>query len=145
MLDLSQIVPNVYVGPCLTSTDEIDELKAMGITAVLNLQTDDDFDLENINWQRLADHYRQVEIKVVRIEVRGPGVLQVKLTDCLDALRNLLAQGHAVLVHCTDGQNRAPTVVIGHLHKVLGWELDEAVTHVKTKRPTSDPYLEVLT
>lgn len=54
MLDLSQILPNVYVGPCLTSTDEIDELKAMGITAVLNLQTDDDFDLENIGWQRLS-------------------------------------------------------------------------------------------
>ena len=145
MLDLSQIVPNVYVGPCLTSTDEIDELKAMGITAVLNLQTDDDFDLENIDWQRLADHYQQVEIEVVRIEVRGPGVLQVKLTDCLGALRSLLAQDHAVLVHCTDGQNRAPTVVIAYLHRVLGWELHEAVTHVKTKRPTSDPYLEVLT
>ena len=145
MSDLDQIVPNIYVGSCLTTTDEIDNLKDMCITAVLNLQTDDDFVQENINWQRLAEHYRQVKVEVLRIEVRGPGVLQVKLTDCLDALRNLLAQGHAVLVHCTDGQNRAPTVVIGHLHKVLGWELDEAVTHIKTKRPTSDPYLDVLT
>ena len=59
MLDLSQIVPNVYVGPCLTSTDEIDDLTAIPITAVLNLQTDDDFNLENIDWPRLAEHYRQ--------------------------------------------------------------------------------------
>ena len=65
MLDLSQIVPNVSVGLCLTSTDEIDDLTAIPITAVLNLQTDDDFDLENIDWPRLAEHYRQVRVEVV--------------------------------------------------------------------------------
>ena len=39
----------------------------------------------------------------------------------------------------------APTVVIAYLHRILGWELHEAVTHVKTKWPRSDPYLEVIT
>jgi hypothetical protein len=145
MLHLSQIVPNVFVGCCLTSTDEIDELSAIPITAVLNLQTDDDFHLDNIDWQRLSEHYRQVEVQMVRIDVRGPGVLQVKLTDCLDALRNLLGNRRVVLVHCTEGKNRSPTVVIAYLHRVLGWDLDDAVRHVKGKWPISDPYLEVVT
>jgi protein-tyrosine phosphatase len=145
MLHLGQIVPNVYVGSCLSSTDEIDELTRTPITAVLNLQTDDDFNLENIDWPRLAEHYRQVHVEVVRIEVRGPGVLQVKLADCLDAICNLLGNGRVVLVHCTEGKNRSPTVVIAYLQRVLGWDLDDAVRHVKSKWPMSDPYLEVLT
>ena len=37
MLHLGQIVPNLYVGSCLSSTDEIDDLTAIPITAVLNL------------------------------------------------------------------------------------------------------------
>jgi protein tyrosine phosphatase (PTP) superfamily phosphohydrolase (DUF442 family) len=145
MLDLNQIIPNLYVGSCLACTDAIDRLKATGITAVLNLQTDDDFDLENINWQRLAEAYRQVNIEVVRIPVRGPGVLQVKLNDCLEALRNLLGKGRVVLVHCTDGQNRAPTVVIAYLHRILGWTLDEAIRQVESQWPRSDPYREAIT
>lgn len=145
MLHLGQIVPNLYVGSCLTSTDEIDDLTAIPITAVLNLQTDDDFNLENIDWPRLAEHYRQVRVEVTRIEVRGPSVLQVKLADCLDALRNLLGNGRVVLVHCTEGKNRSPTVVIAYLHRVLGWDMDDAVRHVKSKWPLSDPYLEVVT
>jgi hypothetical protein len=49
MLHLGQIVSNLFVGSCLTSTDEIDDLTTTPITAVLNLQTDDDFNLENID------------------------------------------------------------------------------------------------
>jgi len=144
-LDLDRIVPGVFVGSCPSTTEDIDALKKIGISAVLNLQTDDDFHLENIHWQPLADRYRQVDIEVVRIEVRGPETLRVKLDDCLSAIRDLLKRGQRVLVHCTEGKNRSATVGIAYLHKVLGWDLAQAVKHVEACRPNSDPYLEIIT
>ena len=37
--------------------DDIDELKLAGITAVLNLQSDDDFQYLGIGWSRLHARY----------------------------------------------------------------------------------------
>ncbi|HYT06111.1 MAG TPA: dual specificity protein phosphatase family protein, partial [Rugosimonospora sp.] len=51
--------------------------------------------------------------------------------------------GHTVYLHCTAGIGRAPTVAIGYLHACLGWELDEAIAHVKQARQCA-PHLEAL-
>ena len=42
MIDVSQILPNLFVGSFPKSTEDIDRLRREGITAVLNVQTDDD-------------------------------------------------------------------------------------------------------
>ena len=54
----SQVLSRVFVGSYPASTEDIDYLKRdFGVTAVLNLQTDDDFDYWNIDWDRLQEQH----------------------------------------------------------------------------------------
>jgi len=69
--------------------------------------------------------------------------LRAKLYSAIQALSELLAEGHTVYLHCTAGIGRAPTVAIGYLHTCLGWEWDEAVAHVKQARQCA-PHVEAL-
>jgi protein-tyrosine phosphatase len=142
-LDLDQIVPGLYVGSCPIRTDDIDDLKlTLGVSAVLNLQTDEDFLFWDIDWPRLEAHYRESGIEVRRVPVRDfdPEDLREKLPACVAALDELVRSGHSVYVHCSAGVNRAPSTVIAYLHRAQGWEFDKAVSHVMNCRDC-DPYL----
>jgi hypothetical protein len=44
-MNLNHILPRLFIGSCPTHADDINHLKVdYGITAILNLQTDSDFD-----------------------------------------------------------------------------------------------------
>lgn len=49
------------------------------------------------------------------------------------------AQGGRVLVHCAMGISRSPTVVIAWLMKSRGWSVQQAIGHVKHRRPQIKP------
>ena len=70
MMDVSQILPNLFVGSFPKSTEDIDHLRREGITAVLNAQTDDDMDDWGVNWNRLEPYYREVGMEARRAPVR---------------------------------------------------------------------------
>lgn len=69
--------------------------------------------------------------------------LRAKLYAAIQALNELLSEGHTVYLHCTAGIGRAPTVAIGYLHVCLGWDLEDAIAHVKMRRQCA-PHLEAL-
>ncbi len=145
-MDANRILPRLFVGACPVDTDDIDRLKQeLGITAVLDLQTEDDFANWNINWPSLESHYRSSGIEVRRVSVRdfSPEALRILLPNCVQALRELLGEGHTVLVHCSEGVNRAPSTVIAYLHWIKQWNYDRAVKHV-TQCRDCDPYLEAI-
>ena len=70
MIDVSQILPNFFVGTFLKSPDDIDGLRQEGVTAVLNIQTDEDMAYWVINWRRLESYYRDAGFEVRRVPVR---------------------------------------------------------------------------
>jgi len=117
MIDFDKILPNLFVGSCPRNVEGIDRLKESGITAVLNVQTDEDFASWGIDWDQLADHYRHLGIEVRRVPVRDfdPDHLRERLPECVRVLDELLQSGHTVYVHCSGGINRSPTVVIAYL------------------------------
>jgi hypothetical protein len=52
-MDVSQILPNLFVGSCPTGTEDIDRLcRKFGVAAVLNVQTDEDPAYWGLNWDR---------------------------------------------------------------------------------------------
>ena len=60
-MDVSRVLRQLYVGSCPTSVEDIDRLKAdYRITAILNLQTDDDFDHCNLDWNSLEARYHEL-------------------------------------------------------------------------------------
>ncbi len=145
-MDLSQVVPRLFVGSCPTSTDDIDHLKAeYGITAILSLQTDNDLDYWDMDWKRLECHCHEVGIMVRRVPVRDfDGLdLRKKLSQCVQELDALLKESGRVYIHCTVGAGRSPSVVIAYLHWKQGWNLDEAIEHVARCRSCS-PNIEAI-
>jgi protein-tyrosine phosphatase len=129
-MDVSRVLRQLYVGSCPTSVEDINHLKAdYRITAVLNLQTEDDFDHCNLEWNSLEARYHELGIAVRWIPLRdfdGPNV-QRTLSECVAALDELLRAGHIVYIHCNLGTVRSPTVVVAYLVQGRGWDLEDAI------------------
>ena len=145
-VDNTQILPRLFLGSHPQTTDDIDRLRqAVGITAVLNLQTDDDMRGVKLVWEPLEAHYRTCGIELSRLPVRDfdPVDLREKLAECVRTLDRFLAASHSVYLHCTAGTGRSPTMAIAYLHWCRGWDLDGAVVYVKERRPCS-PNLEAI-
>ena len=145
-MNLSQILPRLFVGSCPTHADDINHLKTdYGITAILNLQTDHDLDYWDLDWNRLEARCRELAIEVRRVAVRDfDGLdLRAKLPQCVQALDELLRQGCTVYAHCNVGAGRSPSVAIAYLCWKQAWNLDEAVEHVSRCRSCS-PNIEAI-
>ena len=137
-MDVDQVLPKLFVGSCPTSPADVDRLKRdFAVTAVLNVQTEEDFQYIGLDWPELEDCYRRSGIEVRRVPVRDfdHEDLRRHLPACVDVLRELIEQGHAVYVHCNMGMGRSPSVVIAYLHWVGQQDLDEAFGHVSRCRP----------
>jgi hypothetical protein len=146
MIEYNQILPGLFVGSYPGSQLDIDKLQeASRITAVLNLQMDEDMEQWGVDWPRLVAYYQKRGIVVQRVPIRDvdPFDLLVKLADAVRALNLLLAANHTVYVHCTVGVGRAPSVAIAYLHWCRGWELTEAATYVRERRSCS-PSVEAI-
>ncbi len=144
-MDYAQILSNLCIGPHPQAIEDIEMLRqGSRVTAVLNLQTDEDMRARKIPWESLGAHYRTCGIELCRVPVQDEvAALQQRLPDCVRALDQLLRARHSVYLHCTFGVGRSPTVAIAYLHWYLGWGLDAAATYVKQLRPCT-PSLEII-
>lgn len=103
-------------------------LHADGISAVLALNDFPTF-LEGSGF-----HWRRVLL------MDGEGNPPERVLEAVAALEELLADGHSVLVQCAEGVSRAPFVVACLLARRRGWELDEAIAFVVSRRPIANPH-----
>jgi protein-tyrosine phosphatase len=139
-MNFDRVLPQIAVGSYPENTRDIDRLKQeLGITAVLNLQTDEDHAQWDIDWDPLHAHYLEQDMVLRRVPVRDfdREDLRNNLPACVDALSELLQAGHHVYVHCTAGIGRSPSVVIAYLHWLREWNLDQAADHVNQSHPCS--------
>ena len=140
MTDYHRVLSRLFVGAFLESTHDLEMLRrGEGVTAVLNLQTDEDIQSARFFAEPPETLYSGSSVTLCRVPVRDfdRSHLRERLPECVAALRRLLKEGHTVYLHCTVGVNRSPTVAIAYLHRCLGWELDSAVKHVKECRNCS--------
>jgi protein-tyrosine phosphatase len=73
------------------------------------------------------------EIDAVLLE-DGLGTDLRMLRWAVRALERLVREAAPVLVHCTAGRSRAPTVVAGYLVQSLGIDTDEALARIAARR-----------
>jgi protein-tyrosine phosphatase len=144
-MDYAQILSGLFVGSHPRAIGDVERLRReSAITAVLNLQTDEDMRSVNLDWQPLEAYYQTSGIKLLRLPMKEKQIeLREKLPECVRALTALIAAGRTVHLHCTEGVGRSPTVAIGYLHWSLGWGFDPVVSRVKQARQCS-PHLEAL-
>jgi hypothetical protein len=135
-MDCDRILANLYIGSHPNQFEDIDQLEAIGVTTVLNLQSDDDFRRHRIDWHKLVTRYDALSFDVHRIPIRDfdNDDLLDNLPHAVRLLRESL-ETHTVFVHCTAGLNRAPSIVIAYLHWVQQWSLNKAARFVQRRHP----------
>mmetsp|Transcript_12506 Transcript_12506/g.13711 ORF Transcript_12506/g.13711 Transcript_12506/m.13711 type:complete len:370 (-) Transcript_12506:187-1296(-) len=135
------VPPKMFVGPYPQNIDHIDELKEAGVTAVFNVQTEEDFVHRQVDWPKMKAHYEKLGIKLVHYPIRdfNPEDLRAKLPRAADLLDGLISQDHQVYIHCTAGMGRASASCVMYLCVFEGYELDDAIAYVKKHRPVVVP------
>jgi len=115
------------------------------ITAIQNLQDDEDLRINGINVIGLREVCQRHQVKLVRTPIRDGSSddMAARLGDALQHLQDLIDGKERVFLHCNAGLNRAPTLAIAWLHAKAGMSLNEAMTHVK-KRRACGPFMTVL-
>ena len=128
------------------SQDDIGWLKdTYGITAVHNLQDDDDLRMNGLDAVLLRSEYDALGIDYVRTPIQdgSADAMAERLEVALHDLRELVDSNGRVYVHCNAGMNRAPTLAIAFLRAYRQMSLDEAMLLVKKQRACG-PFMTVL-
>jgi len=146
LFDYNQIIPGrLWVGSFVRPEDA-KQLRRMGITIVVSLQSNEDLKERHVSLKKLIHALSEANIDLRRVPVRdfSKEDLARQLPKCVAELEAALAPGWAkAYVHCTAGINRSPTVAAAYLIKSRGLSAREACEHVAAKRDCS-PYLDVL-
>jgi protein-tyrosine phosphatase len=125
---------NLFVGPGPSDEADFDQLRAMRITAILSLQTEEDVSSGGLQSREKAAAQRGLVFRNVPVADFDRTQLRRRLRDCVATLDDLLKSGQVVYLHCTAGVSRSPTVAPAFLHWELGWRLDQAIAHLSTVR-----------
>jgi len=145
-MSFSQILEELYVGSHPETLEDIESLKSSWvITAVLNLQTDEDLVERELDWSTLEAYYTDLDISTQRVQMRDFDYEDQRrnLPDAVKALARLLSSGQIVYLHCNAGQGRSPLVAMAYLYWCRGLGSQDAVKHFKERRACS-PTTELL-
>lgn len=146
-LNYSRIGPDLLVGAAPKQVADLDLLAGVErVSAVLNVQTDEDLAYHRIDWPALSSAMAARGLAVVRHPIRDfdYSALRDNLPAAVRELDGLFAAGHHVYVHCNVGINRSPTTVIAYLHRHRGLGLGAAADLVAARRPQVQPYLDAI-
>ena len=144
-LDLDWVTDTVAVGPYPQGPDDAARLAEAGVTAVLNVQTDDDLRRRGLHPGAQAAMLEREGLVSARVPIVDFDAedLTARLPEATARLEALLSAGHRVYVHCTAGMGRSPAVVVAHLVG-RGAGLGEAARLVGARRPESAPNLDAV-
>ncbi|KAI8476474.1 MAG: phosphatases II [Monoraphidium minutum] len=139
-INWNHIMPDLIVGSCLQTPDDVDKLAEAGVTTIFNLQEDCDMDYFSIDIAAIrARCAERGDIKHVRFPVRDFDPFDLR--SC--PRRSLrLACAHQpkfgiAYIHCTAGMGRAPATALAYMHWLRGWDLQEAYDHLTGTRSCS--------
>ena len=128
---MDEIIPGLWIGDWNDAQDGV-VLINRGINNVLCVIPHVHAPPENRTWYDLIKllhwHYEYYK----DIDTETP----------LDFIENALSHGNAVLVHCGQGVDRSPTVVMLFLVRRRHFSVEQAVNLIKQKRPIAKPHPE---
>lgn len=146
ILDCNEIIPDrLWVG-VFVQPEDVKILRQMGITTVINLQSDKEFTHHNVSVKKLLKAYGLADIELCRIPIPdfNQQALAEKIPNGVAEIEAALTPRWArVYMHCTAGINRGPTLAAAYLVKVRGLSAQEAYDYIVARRHCG-PYLSLL-
>ena len=127
-VDAVEVVPGLWLGSA-PSSKHVPHLANAGIDAVVDLRAE--ADATRSPWPP------DVAVCSVRLVDHGTPTVD-ELHGAAAVVRDLMAGGLTVLVHCHAGVERAPTVACAAL-VLQGWSLEDAYRRVLERRPSALP------
>lgn len=132
------IRPDLIVGSCLQTPEDVDKLRNIGVRTIFCLQQNPDleyFGVDIIAIQEYAKKHNDIEH--IRAEIRDfDGFdLRLRLPVVLSKLYKAINRnGGIAYIHCTAGMGRAPAVALAYMYWVQGYKLNEAHRLLLSKR-----------
>ena len=142
---VSEIIDELLIGE-YPRDEDVEWLKREHrVTAVHNLQDDEDLRVNGIDIGQLRELYSHHGITLLRTPIQdgSADALAQRLRPALADLHKLIGSSERVYLHCNAGLNRAPTLAIAYLRAFRKMSLNEAMAHVK-KRRACGPFMTVL-
>ncbi|PSR98055.1 Phosphoglucan phosphatase DSP4 [Actinidia chinensis var. chinensis] len=132
------IRPDLIVGSCLQTPEDVDKLRKIGVKTIFCLQQDPDLEYFGVDITAIreyADTYD--DIQHLRAEIRDFDAfdLRMRLPAVVSKLHKAINQnGGVTYVHCTAGLGRAPAVALTYMFWIQGYKLSEANSLLQSKR-----------
>ncbi|GMH10223.1 hypothetical protein Nepgr_012064 [Nepenthes gracilis] len=132
------IRPDLIVGSCLQSPEDVDKLRRIGIKTIFCLQQDPDLEYFGVDINAIREYVKSCDdIEHVRAEIRDfDGFdLRLRLPAVVSKLYKVINRnGGVTYIHCTAGLGRAPAVALAYMFWIQGYKLDEAHRLLQSKR-----------
>ena len=126
-----RVIPHLFVGAAPLADNDFQQLKALNVTAILSLQTEEDGQEAAIESERSAAVKAGISFTNLPVTDFDRLELLWKLPKCVGTVEQILEAGNTLYLHCTAGVNRSPTVAAAYLHKCLQWPLEQALEHIR--------------
>lgn len=146
MINFARLEDNIFIGNAPANSVDVARLKNMRITAVLSLQSDEDFRTHKISPDKLNHAYAYNDIQLHRFPILDFDEVDLgnRLAAPVTALNGLLESGHRVYVHCNAGVCRAPATVLGYLCHYRGMSMLDGLNYIREHRPQANPYVSAV-
>jgi protein-tyrosine phosphatase len=142
-LDYNAIDDNFFVGTCPKDGGDIDKLsKDDRVTAILNLQHEEDIAKHNVNIASIEAECNKLRIVYLRVPIHDhdTGDLTTNLPRAVGMLDKAISiDNRKVYLHCTAGAGRSPSVAAAYYFWFKGMDLHTADAFVRSKRPVCHP------
>lgn len=133
----SKVTEQIYVGSCIQTQADVENLSKLGVTAVLNFQSGIEAENWGINSNLINESCQKFNILMINYPIRDADSFDMrkKLPFCVGLLLRLLKKNHRVFVTCTTGFDRSPACVIAYLHWMTDTSLHAAYNFITGLHP----------
>ncbi|KAH0686886.1 hypothetical protein KY284_017439 [Solanum tuberosum] len=133
------ILPDLIVGSCLQSPEDVDKLRSIGVKTIFCLQQNPDLEYFGVDIEAIREYANKCgDIEHLRAEIRDFDAfdLRLRLPAVIRKLNNAINRnGGVTYIHCTAGLGRAPAVALTYMFWVQCYKLTDAVSLLMSKRP----------
>ncbi|KAF8107430.1 hypothetical protein N665_0122s0068 [Sinapis alba] len=141
------IRPDLIVGSCLQTPEDVDKLRKIGVKTIFCLQQDPDLEYFGVDISSIQAYAKTFnDIQHIRCQIRDFDAfdLRLRLPAVVSTLYKAVKRnGGVTYVHCTAGMGRAPAVALTYMFWVQGYKLMEAHRLLMSKR-TCSPNLDAI-